>query len=133
MNFLIFLALVIPLHPRVGWIDYRTSVLEWTTAQVFVAGLAFVQLLSVLLNLVPVPPLDGFGAIAPYLPEDVRFKLTNPPWNYTLFFIYFLALNRSPQLMGGMVRTIFHIIEFFGIEPVQCYYAFQRCVYGDQG
>src|SRR6478672_2855530 len=35
MNFLIFLMLVIPLHPRVGWIDYRTSVLEWTTAQVF--------------------------------------------------------------------------------------------------
>src|SRR5258708_2182910 len=62
MNSLIFLLLVIPLHPRFGWIDYTAPVLKWTTAQVFVAGFAFSQILAVLLNLVPVPPLDGFGA-----------------------------------------------------------------------
>src|SRR5262245_26827494 len=41
-------------------------------------SLAFVLALligSVLLNLLPVPPLDGFQAIAPWLPQDMRERL----------------------------------------------------------
>jgi Zn-dependent protease len=39
----------------------------------FGAGLAFLAVLQVsafLFNLIPVPPLDGFGALAPYLPPS---------------------------------------------------------------
>src|SRR5438105_107100 len=131
MNFLLFLLLVSPPHPLIGWIDYRASVLNWTTAQIFVAGLAFSQMLAVLLNLVPVPPLDGFGAIAPYMPEDIRNRLTNPPWNYALFFVYFMAIS-SGGLFSSMVRAIFQVIDLFGINPSQCYDAFRRCLYGDK-
>jgi Zn-dependent protease len=34
--------------------------------------LAFLQISALVLNLIPLPPFDGFGAIQPYLPERVR-------------------------------------------------------------
>jgi Zn-dependent protease len=40
-----------------------------------VAFLAFLQITAVVLNLIPLPPFDGFGAIEPYLPMDIRMKL----------------------------------------------------------
>jgi Zn-dependent protease len=40
-----------------------------------IAFLAFLQISAVLLNLIPLPPFDGFGAIEPYLPMDIRMKL----------------------------------------------------------
>ena len=39
------------------------------------AFLAFLQISAVVLNLIPLPPFDGFGAIEPYLPMDIRMKL----------------------------------------------------------
>jgi Zn-dependent protease len=41
-------------------------------------GLAFLALLQVMaavLNLIPVPPFDGYGVLAPFLNQDVRFKI----------------------------------------------------------
>jgi Zn-dependent protease len=40
-----------------------------------IAFLAFLQITAVVLNLIPLPPFDGFGAIEPYLPMDIRMKL----------------------------------------------------------
>lgn len=34
--------------------------------------LAFLQISALVLNLIPLPPFDGFGAIEPYLPEGIR-------------------------------------------------------------
>ncbi|HEX9116958.1 MAG TPA: site-2 protease family protein [Anaerolineae bacterium] len=37
-----------------------------------IAFLAFLQVSAVVLNLIPLPPFDGFGAIEPYLPMTLR-------------------------------------------------------------
>ncbi|HEY7115785.1 MAG TPA: site-2 protease family protein [Tepidisphaeraceae bacterium] len=100
MNLLLFGLLAIPLMPGFGWINLSVSPTEWTTAQKFVSSMCFLQLLSVILNLVPVPPLDGFGIISPYLPDDVRVRLTTPPLSSMLFFGYFLLLWQAPGFMG---------------------------------
>jgi Zn-dependent protease len=39
------------------------------------AFLAFLQISALVLNLIPLPPFDGFGALEPYLPMDIRIKL----------------------------------------------------------
>ena len=39
------------------------------------AFLAFLQISAVVLNLIPLPPFDGFGALEPYLSMNVRMKL----------------------------------------------------------
>ena len=36
------------------------------------AFLAFLQISAVVLNLIPLPPFDGFGVVEPFLPERVR-------------------------------------------------------------
>lgn len=36
------------------------------------AFLAFLQISAVVLNLIPLPPFDGFGAIEPYLPDSLH-------------------------------------------------------------
>jgi len=39
------------------------------------AFLAFLQISALVLNLIPLPPFDGFGAIEPYLPQNVRMSV----------------------------------------------------------
>jgi Zn-dependent protease len=96
MNLLLFALLAIPLSPAAGWIDTSVDPNQWTTTQKFVSAMCFLQLFSVFLNLVPVPPLDGFGIIAPYLNPDLRVKLSTPPVSSLLFFGYFMVLWQAP-------------------------------------
>ncbi len=107
MNMLLFGLLCIPLLPSVGWVD-PASAATWTTAQKFVAAMCYLQLLSVILNLIPVPPLDGFGMIAPFLPPDLRLKLSTPPLS-TMFFIgYFMLL--STGFFAIIDNAMYHIM-----------------------
>jgi len=51
-----------------GWIRLESGVWYW-------AGYAFLfklQISAVLLNMIPIPPLDGFGTISAWLPRDLR-------------------------------------------------------------
>jgi Zn-dependent protease len=105
MNLILFALLAIPLMPWAGWIDPNMPAIQWTTAQKFVACMCFLQLLSVFLNLIPVPPLDGFGIIAPYLDEDLRLKLSTPPTSTLLFLGYFLLLWQAPGFLR-MITTV---------------------------
>ncbi|HEY2586114.1 MAG TPA: site-2 protease family protein [Tepidisphaeraceae bacterium] len=77
-NLLIFFGLCFALSERVGWVDYTVPVARWPLEKIFVAALAFFQLFAVLINLLPIPPLDGFQMIGPLLPRDVEQKLLQP-------------------------------------------------------
>jgi Zn-dependent protease len=103
MNLLLFGLLSIPLMPQFGWITPNSDWTQWTTAQKFVAGMCFLQLFSVFLNLVPIPPLDGFGIIEPYLPADLKERLASPSLRYMLFIGYFLLIQ-TPGFVGMVLR-----------------------------
>ncbi|HEX8912766.1 MAG TPA: site-2 protease family protein [Humisphaera sp.] len=93
MNALLFLIGAVALHPRVGWIhDYGD---EWTPAQRLVATLTCLQLFAVLLSLVPVPPLDGFGAINPFLSRDAQEKLSNPSVRMGSIVVLYFVISSS--------------------------------------
>lgn len=54
------------------------------------AYLGWLEMLTAALNLLPIPGLDGYGIIDPYLPHDVRASM----WEiarYSLFVIFFLV------------------------------------------
>src|SRR4051812_2402781 len=114
MNLLLFIGLALPLNPRFGWVPPMTSVPDWTPAQKLVGALALLQLFSVLLNLVPVPPLDGFNMIAPYLARDTREKLTRGPAAFGLFFLYFLMF-RSERVMLAAYDLMRPVAELLGV------------------
>ena len=129
MNLLVFALLCIPLQPRVGWVNYAVFPTEWTPPQLFVAGLAFAQIFSVALNLCPIPPLDGFGIIAPYLPPHIRQRLATPPWNTMLFFGFFMLLM-APGFVTPFMNLIEHIFAAAGVPPMHARFAFYVCLYG---
>lgn len=80
------------------------------------AFLAYLQIMAVVLNLLPVPPFDGFGVIEPFLPYDLRMKIA--PIRGAFMWIVFAILWFVPfagQLLGAV---IFAVTGLFGIPPI---------------
>ena len=79
-----------------------------------VALFAFLQALGTVLNLLPIPGLDGFGTIAPYLPHEVRrraYEFGN--MGIFMLLVLFIASPRFNTLFFGAVLGL---CESFGIE-----------------
>ena len=73
--------------------------------------LAVLQITALVLNLVPIPPFDGFGAIAPFLPDSIT-EAAYAYGNYGVFLI-FLCLWQIPaanQTFWGLVDSIGSLI-----------------------
>ena len=54
------------------------------------AFLGFLQFSALVLNLIPLPPFDGYGAIEPYLPIDWRMRIVGV--SGMLMWVVFLVL-----------------------------------------
>jgi Zn-dependent protease len=73
--------------------------------------LAFLQATALILNLLPVPGLDGYGVIRPFLPPSVQLGLRR--WERGAFMLLFLLIFFVPGvshlLFGGaldLCRTL---------------------------
>ena len=109
MNFILFFVFVLPLHPSVGWVDRAAGAEGWTDLQKVMAAMAILQMIAVLLNLVPVPPLDGFQMLSPFLDEPTRVKLSTPPLSMMLFigfFVFIIAVGVAQQAYDISVRIL---------------------------
>lgn len=71
------------------------------------AFLAFLQISALVLNLIPLPPFDGFGAIEPYLPQSMREGVAQTrgllPWVVFFFLWYVPVVSR---LFWSLVFTL---------------------------
>ncbi|MEA2709799.1 MAG: hypothetical protein QOF78_2400 [Phycisphaerales bacterium] len=127
MNLILFLLMTLPFHPRVGWIDVTMSVGEYKTWHIFLAALAQLQIVAVVINLIPVPPLDGFNIIAPYMDDETRTKLTTPPMPTIAFIVLFMILWRVPNALQWIFRLKTRLLETLGFDDAaidmirQCY------------
>ncbi|MEO6434178.1 MAG: site-2 protease family protein [Tepidisphaeraceae bacterium] len=106
MNFILFLLCSLPFHPSLGWIDPNLPAVQLQTWQLFLGAMAQLQLTAMLLNLIPIPPLDGFNAISPMLDEETRIKLSTPPIS-TFAFIAFFVILFSTQA----AQKIYEVVE----------------------
>lgn len=82
---------------------------------VFWAGvyfLAFLQITAALLNLIPVPGLDGFGIVEPYLPRHWVAK-ANEIGGYAFFIL--IALLWVPPINHAFFDAVFHLTNALGI------------------
>jgi Zn-dependent protease len=74
-----------------------------------VAFLGFLQITGAVLNLLPIPGLDGYGALEPHLsPETQRALEPAKPW---AFFVFLLLLIATPlnQYFFAMVGWFFDL------------------------
>lgn len=80
------------------------------------ALLALFQAFSIVLNLLPIPPLDGFGVIAPWLPRNVQAAA----YSFGAFsvLLIFLILFRGGPLTDGLRNAIDSVLSGVGINPL---------------
>jgi Zn-dependent protease len=79
------------------------------------AFLAFLQVTAVLLNLLPVPGLDGYGALEPHLDLHTQRAL-EPVKQFGLLFL--LVLFLAPVLNQGFFHVVYWVFELSGVPGV---------------
>lgn len=83
---------------------------------VFWGGLAFLgflQVTAVLLNLLPIPGLDGYGALEPHLKLDTQRALEPAKgWGFLILLVVLLV----PQLNQVFFAVVFWFVDLSGIN-----------------
>jgi Zn-dependent protease len=124
-NFMLFLVCAAVIHPKVGLVDWLEPVGDWPVWAVFAGTMAVLQVFALLLNLLPIPPLDGFYIIEPYLTASSRERLMSPGAAMVGLAFVFFGFELIPGLMNGFVRAIAAVFGFVGIpagEALECYF-----------
>lgn len=78
--------------------------------------LALVQVLAFVLNILPVPGLDGFGVLEPYLPAEARrFAATVRPYAPLALFVLIIGV---PPVAGTLFAATFELFAALGGNPL---------------
>jgi Zn-dependent protease len=77
-----------------------------------VAFLAFLELTAVLLNLLPIPGLDGYDALEPHLSPETQ-RAVAPAKQYGFFILLFLLL--APVLNQWFFGIVLWLFDFSGV------------------
>jgi len=85
----------------------QINVVSNSSAAPALSFLGLLQVTALVLNLVPIPPLDGFGAIAPFLPDSVS-EAAYAYGNYGVFIIFLCLWQVKPayDAFWGIVNGI---------------------------
>ena len=79
------------------------------------AFLGYIEVFAVVLNLVPIPPLDGFGILRPWLPWSVRSAAARI--GMTGYLIVFLVLFYVPPVAVAASELVTQVSTLAGIDP----------------
>ncbi|MCW5551539.1 MAG: site-2 protease family protein [Verrucomicrobiae bacterium] len=102
---------LISLGFKLGWLRNDPESLS----SVSLGFLLQLQVSALILNLLPVPPLDGFQALAPWLPHDLRERLHGMS-NYGMLILV-AALWLIEPFNRVFWSTIFQISDWLGVHP----------------
>jgi Zn-dependent protease len=78
------------------------------------AYLGFLQVTAVVLNLLPVPGLDGYGALEPHLSPKTQRTLANAK---TFGFLILFVLLMSPPINRAFFDAAYWIVASLGVDP----------------
>lgn len=85
--------------------------------------LATLQITALFFNLIPLPGLDGFGILAPYLPEDI-LRVAYSFGNFSFILIFALFFYVQP-FQAWFFGNVFQITTLLGIDPAFFFYGYQ--------
>ncbi|HKW70750.1 MAG TPA: Clp protease N-terminal domain-containing protein [Candidatus Dormibacteraeota bacterium] len=80
------------------------------------AYLGFFLILAAFLNVLPVPGLDGFGIIRPWLPYEVQYAAMR--YSMLSIFAVFALLWFVPPVREAFFGTVFQIAAALNIDPI---------------
>ncbi len=86
-----------------------------------VVGVAFVNALLLVLNLIPIPPLDGAKVIFPFLPRALNgfVRFMNQYGMYILLGLILLAIfTNAFSPLGAILSLAGPLLEFLGVPSI---------------
>jgi Zn-dependent protease len=93
--------------------------LEWMVAHLAFFGalafLGFIEAIALLLNLLPIPGLDGFGIIRPWLPYSAQ-DLANR-FGQSAIILVFIVLFFVPPVSSAFFGAVVQLTNAVGIDP----------------
>jgi len=116
VNLLCFLACALPLHQNVGWVDPNSPLETWSSVQMFCGAMAVLQIYACFINLIPLPPLDGFRIIQPYLPATLVNQTRNPQIGMGFLLLLFFALSNQ-QIGQAIYNFLFSVFDLLHFDP----------------
>lgn len=108
MTCVLVLLLMVPFWA--GWIGPHEHVVLAST----LAFLTVLQICAIIFNLIPLPPFDGFRAIEPYLPFEMKetmFRHAN-----VIFFAVILAFWYVPAVGDTFWSIVFRVSNALGLD-----------------
>lgn len=78
-----------------------------------VAFLGFLQITAVVLNLLPIPGLDGYDALEPHLSPETQ-RAVAPAKQFAPFFLLFFFL--APALNQWLFRLVYWLFDLSGVS-----------------
>ncbi|NPV76655.1 MAG: hypothetical protein HPY59_09820 [Anaerolineae bacterium] len=112
MNLAVLIVLAVPLYLAQSSSSAHGSMEFWAGLSL----LAFFQIVALVLNLLPIPGLDGFGIIAPFLPEDIQFAAQS--FGRFGYLLLFALLWIDSPIRAGFWSLIFRLASVFGVNPL---------------
>ena len=91
----------------------------WPAYEFFIV----LQLSAALMNLIPVPPLDGFGAISPWLPGNLGSKLLRHS-NAGMLAV-FLVLSYVPPVSQAFWKGVYGLAGGLGVSADRAWEGYQ--------
>jgi Zn-dependent protease len=76
-----------------------------------VACLGMLQVMAVVLNLLPIPPLDGYGALEPHLSPALQRRL-DPLKQWGFFILLFILI--APPMNGWFFSIVYEVYALLG-------------------
>jgi len=110
-NLLLLVICAVPFYTGI----YDPVTTPRTSGWIILALFCFFQCLAVILNLLPVPPLDGWGIIEPYLKPEVRMKARE--FGNMGFFILLAILFIPNPIREGIWSISFALVDLLQIPP----------------
>ncbi len=107
-------------------VSYRLGLIRSDNMAFFeaLAVLGFVEMYAFVLNFVPVPPLDGFGIIRPWLPYSIQSAAAR--LGTFALIIVFAAIWYVPAINLFFVHSASTLATMFGIDPYLIYFGQQH-------
>ncbi len=129
-NLLLCLLIVIVMHPRLGLVDHDAA--DQPNWVLFLGAMGLLQFYAVLLNLLPIPPLDGFGLIEHRLDPETRWRMRQPRTGMMCLAILFFILWAVPGAGGLILRAFAVFTEYFGVPPGVFLDGYLAAFYGER-
>jgi len=123
-NLVLFALFCVLIHPRVGLVEVGLNIRDWPAWAVFAGTMAFLQIFAILLNLLPVPPFDGFHIVEPFLKPSLRMRVADPQVQFICLLAVLFILWQVPVAVSVFFSIIATVFQAVGIPweiPATCF------------